>query len=416
VPVPEDDFPEYYEQIKKPMDYGTMKEKVENAEYRSAQAMQKDFILVVQNCLKFNAHDSDIVQEAKEQALMRPKLLREAAAKHDLFLAEDGTVFQIIDDDKKNKGTPKKPRKRRQKEDDAKKFDQELKPKRKRKNMKVLYNSDAADSGGDDSDVPLSSMKSKKSTRIKISVPEDSLENSRSKGKKRRRQDDDDDDDFVDDVVDNGGNDEDIKDLQKPKKRGRKPKGDPGSAKKRGRKKKEADTDQMDQDSGRSEAANEGSNAQLSSASLKDERKRLGDAFEDARNFFTKRGTWSLPSHTDPSKFKDVALRMLSKLSILDRYSIFAKPVDEEEAPGYYEVVKNPVDMLAIKAKVEDGTYGTGSEAAKSLYEDILLMFDNCALYNDDDGEVIEEATRIFGMLPETYALVCETVLKKYPK
>lgn len=69
-PVPKDDFPAYYEQIKNPMDYGklkfvhsvavfrpvthmlllllfpgTMKEKLERGEYRSAQAMQKDFML-----------------------------------------------------------------------------------------------------------------------------------------------------------------------------------------------------------------------------------------------------------------------------------------------------------------------------------------------------------------------------------
>ena len=120
VPVPKDDFPEYYEQIKQPMDYGTMKEKLENGEYRSAQAMQKDFVLVMSNCLKFNAPDSEIVQEARQQALMRPNILRQAALKHDLFLAEDGSVLEIYDDEKKKDkdkddvdGTPKKRRRRR---------------------------------------------------------------------------------------------------------------------------------------------------------------------------------------------------------------------------------------------------------------------------------------------------------------
>ncbi|EED87168.1 hypothetical protein THAPSDRAFT_263817, partial [Thalassiosira pseudonana CCMP1335] len=65
VPVPKEEFPDYYEVIKTPMDYGTMKDKLERGEYRSAQAMQKDFILVMQNCLQFNAKDSDIVKEAR---------------------------------------------------------------------------------------------------------------------------------------------------------------------------------------------------------------------------------------------------------------------------------------------------------------------------------------------------------------
>jgi hypothetical protein len=89
VPVPRDEYPDYYELIKKPMDYGTMKEKLENGEYRSAQAMQKDFVLVMENCRQFNAPDSDIVKEAMRQTLMRPKLLKEAALKNNLFISEE---------------------------------------------------------------------------------------------------------------------------------------------------------------------------------------------------------------------------------------------------------------------------------------------------------------------------------------
>ena len=45
--------------------------------------------------------------------MMRPKILKEAAAKHNLFLAEDGGVLEIFDDDK----SPKK--KRAKKGEDA---------------------------------------------------------------------------------------------------------------------------------------------------------------------------------------------------------------------------------------------------------------------------------------------------------
>ena len=109
-PVSKDDFPEYYEQIQKPMDYSTMKKKLDNGEYRSAQAMQKDFILILQNCRKFNASTSDIVKEARQQHLMRPTILKDAATKHNLFLAEDGAVLEIFDDEKvekKNKNDDK---------------------------------------------------------------------------------------------------------------------------------------------------------------------------------------------------------------------------------------------------------------------------------------------------------------------
>lgn len=120
-PVPRDQYPEYYEQIKKPMDYSTMKEKLKNGEYRSAQAAQKDFVLIMQNCLKFNAPSSDVVKEARLQALMKPTVLRKAAETHNLFMAEDGSVLDIIDEPEKeinDNDTPKKKRRRKRKEGD----------------------------------------------------------------------------------------------------------------------------------------------------------------------------------------------------------------------------------------------------------------------------------------------------------
>ena len=99
-----------------------------------------------------------------------------------------------------------------------------------------------------------------------------------------------------------------------------------------------------------------------------------------------------------------------------DRYSVFAEAVSESEAPGYYDIAKNHMDLATLKSKIEKGEYGDGPEAAIKLYEDYLLMFDNCNLYNDDDGEVIEEAARLFALVPETYAAACASVLKKQNK
>ncbi len=101
-PVPKKDFPEYYDMIKNPMDYGTMKMKLERGEYRSAQGMQKDFILIMKNCVQFNAADSDIVKEARRQVLERPSLLKEAALENRLFIAEDGNVIDIYSDTEEN--------------------------------------------------------------------------------------------------------------------------------------------------------------------------------------------------------------------------------------------------------------------------------------------------------------------------
>lgn len=66
-----------------------------------------------------------------------------------------------------------------------------------------------------------------------------------------------------------------------------------------------------------------------------------------------------------------------------------------------------------MRTKVRKGEYGTGSEAAAAFYQDFRLVFDNCYLYNDEGNEVTEEASRILGLLPETYVAACVQVQKR---
>ncbi len=406
VPVPRDEFPEYYEQVKIPMDYGTMKKKLENGEYRSAQAMQKDFRLVMQNCLQFNAYESEICQEARQQALMRPGQLRAAAMANNLFLAEDGSVLQIIDE--KKGGTPVKKRKRRTKEEMRRDAEAAaaaaaagngpVKKKRGRKKKKV---EEGLDLGVEDDDVPLTSMKKRK-PRIKINLRE-------AEDKLNAGAADDEKQNGASKEEDNG--DEHAEEKKTPvarKKRGRKPatseKATESSSKKivrrRNAKQKAGDSINIDF---------------LNVALLKTEREGLGGdmSYDTARKFFTARGSWVLPEKLVPAKFRDVALALFKKVEKIDRYSVFAEPVSDEDAPDYSDIVKNPIDLATMGKKVESGAYGEGTEAASKLFSDFLLMFDNCRLYNEDDGEVTEEAARIMAIVPELYGSVCATILKK---
>lgn len=47
-----------------------------------------------------------------------------------------------------------------------------------------------------------------------------------------------------------------------------------------------------------------------------------------------------------------------------DTYSIFQEPVSENDAPGYFDVVKRPMDFGSMRKKVIKGNYGKGSKAA----------------------------------------------------
>lgn len=96
-----------------------------------------------------------------------------------------------------------------------------------------------------------------------------------------------------------------------------------------------------------------------------------------------------------------------------DKHSLFAEAVTEDEAPGYSEIVVSPMDFGTMRKKVIGGDYGVGDEAAEKLYDDFVLVFDNCHLYNDDESEVTEEAARVFALLPEAYCGACSSASKR---
>lgn len=99
-----------------------------------------------------------------------------------------------------------------------------------------------------------------------------------------------------------------------------------------------------------------------------------------------------------------------------DVHDLFKEPVTDEEAAGYSEIVKNPMDFGTMKQKVESGAYGKGDASVAGLYNDFLLTFENCALYNDEDGEVGLEAARLLGLLPEAFVGACASVAANQAK
>ena len=55
-------LPEYYKVIQSPMDIARIQDKVEQAEYTTLAAFEKDFTLVWENARKYNKEDSAIFQ------------------------------------------------------------------------------------------------------------------------------------------------------------------------------------------------------------------------------------------------------------------------------------------------------------------------------------------------------------------
>ncbi|XP_076818134.1 uncharacterized protein LOC143463516 isoform X2 [Clavelina lepadiformis] len=69
----------------------------------------------------------------------------------------------------------------------------------------------------------------------------------------------------------------------------------------------------------------------------------------------------------------------------------FEKPVEEWYAPGYYNIIKRPIDLSQIEAKLMEKKYKTVLE----FKDDITLMFNNCRLYNGPESEYTEVANTL---------------------
>ncbi|CAH1164402.1 unnamed protein product [Phyllotreta striolata] len=57
---------DYHDIIKRPMDFGTVKEKMDNREYRTPQDFAADVRLIFSNCYKYNPSDHDVVAMARK--------------------------------------------------------------------------------------------------------------------------------------------------------------------------------------------------------------------------------------------------------------------------------------------------------------------------------------------------------------
>lgn len=60
----------------------------------------------------------------------------------------------------------------------------------------------------------------------------------------------------------------------------------------------------------------------------------------------------------------------------------FMEPVDPDEAPDYYGIIKEPIDLQTIELRINKRSYRKLSE----FIGDMTKMFDNCRYYNPRDS------------------------------
>ena len=71
-------------------------------------------------------------------------------------------------------------------------------------------------------------------------------------------------------------------------------------------------------------------------------------------------------------------IRFIQQRILAKEARVFSEPVDGNVILDYYEVVKNPMTFNTILGKLDDNEY----TSPKEFYDDVLLVCDNCYLYN----------------------------------
>ncbi|KAF9202452.1 Bromodomain-containing protein 8 [Haplosporangium sp. Z 27] len=95
-----------------------------------------------------------------------------------------------------------------------------------------------------------------------------------------------------------------------------------------------------------------------------------------------------LRNQMDDKKWKKILMMIWSDIANHRYGAVFMQPIKEQDAPGYYYMIKRPMDLKSIKERIRDGQITNADE----FHRDVLLMFMNALMYNGEDTEVYQMA------------------------
>ncbi|KAF9284916.1 hypothetical protein BGZ68_004314 [Mortierella alpina] len=90
----------------------------------------------------------------------------------------------------------------------------------------------------------------------------------------------------------------------------------------------------------------------------------------------------------DDKKWKKILMMIWTDIANHRFGAVFMQPIKEQDAPGYYVMIKRPMDLKSIKERIRDGQITNADE----FHRDVLLMFLNALMYNGEETEVYQMA------------------------
>ncbi|KAG2367340.1 hypothetical protein BDR07DRAFT_1393692 [Suillus spraguei] len=83
-------------------------------------------------------------------------------------------------------------------------------------------------------------------------------------------------------------------------------------------------------------------------------------------------------------RFQAVINLLHSQISQHRNGNIFHNPIKPTEAPDYHDIIKRPMDLKTIKARIKDGVIRT----SRDFQRDVYLMFANAMMYNRPGSDI----------------------------
>lgn len=99
------EIPNYPKVVKKPMDLGTMRRKLENQDYPTAQKFHDDFKLMIRNCFSFNPHGTPVNQAGIELQRLFDEKWKNLPALHEVSDEESEEEEENSDDERARTST-----------------------------------------------------------------------------------------------------------------------------------------------------------------------------------------------------------------------------------------------------------------------------------------------------------------------
>jgi bromodomain-containing protein 8 len=90
-------------------------------------------------------------------------------------------------------------------------------------------------------------------------------------------------------------------------------------------------------------------------------------------------------------RFQSVVNLIHSQISQHRNGNIFHHPIKRSDAPDYHDIVKRPMDLKTIKARVRDGVISNAIE----FQRDVFLMFANAMMYNRPGSDIHQMAEEV---------------------